>query len=93
MSETSTLWLFGTIIGVLTTVIGGMAVWIISHSRDCRDFRVATAASLAAILAKLERMQQDIGDHDSGMRGDVHQLRNMVNPVVLYYQMEMERRK
>lgn len=93
MTETTTLWLLGTIIGVLTTIIGGMAVWIISHSRDCRDFRVQTAESLASILAKLDRVQKDIGDHDSGLRGAVHELSDKVMPFVLLSSMNLEQKQ
>lgn len=93
MSEAATLWLFGAIIAALTTVISGMAGWIFVHSRDCRDFRVDTSASLSAILANLERVREDIGDHDSGMRGDIHDLRDKVMPFVLMQSMQMEQKQ
>lgn len=92
MSEASILWLFGTIISVLLAVMAGMAGWIFHHSRDCRDFRVATAASLATILTKLERVQEDIGDHSSGLRGQVHKLASDISPYIIRSQIAMENR-
>jgi hypothetical protein len=89
MSEAAILWLFGTVIAVLTAIISGMAGWIFVHSRDCRDFRVNTAASLASILTKLDRVQNDIGDHNSGLRGQVHKLSSDITPYIVMAQMDM----
>lgn len=83
MTESATLWLFGTVITVLGLVIGGIVGWIFAHSKDCLDFRVATAASLAAIVVKLDRVIDDIGDHESGLRGSVHKLRNDISPYMI----------
>lgn len=92
MDQTVLLWILTTTVGLLTAVIGGMIWMMISHAGDCRDYRVANATHNGSVDAKLERIIRDIGDHDSGMRGDIHDLRKQVTPFVIMAQAELERR-
>lgn len=68
MSEATILWLLGTVIGVQTLVIGWLTNVIWSHVRECRAFR----ESVAKISAQLERAIKDIGDHETGIIGQLH---------------------
>ena len=74
MSETSTLWLFGTLISLLTIVIGAIAAALWTHIGHCKD----VAAMVARMDARLERVSQDIGTHETGIRGAVHEIANRV---------------
>lgn len=93
MDQQVTLWLFGIVIGLQTTVLGAVVWAIWSHSHDCRDFRVKLAAMIADIGTRLTRIESDIGTHDSGMRGDIHRLRDQVTPFMVRAQMELDREK
>lgn len=76
------LWLFGTVITVQLSVLGGvvLAVWKL-------------AQTVAELSVRVIRMERDIGDHDTGMRGDIHNLRSTVMPFVLMQSMKMEHDK
>ena len=83
MSESAVLWLFGTIIDVQTLVLAAMGSAIWTHVRDCGRFRVEQARLLGEISADLKRVKEDIGDHDSGLRGQVHQLASDISPYIV----------
>lgn len=88
MSETTILWLFGTVIGLQTSVIGALVLAAIQHSRDCRDFRAQIAGFIADIKAKLDRVERDIGTHETGLRGQLHRLSSEMTPIAVWAQME-----
>lgn len=56
---------------LISTQVGlaGMFVW---HLFKCRDTRV----DIAAIRGCIERLQTDIGNHEHGMRGQLHEHAN-----------------
>lgn len=93
MSEGVILWLFGTVIGIQTLVLAGIVGAIWNHVNECKAFRATLAAAVAEIGTNMKRMQEDIGTHDSGMRGDIHQLRDFVTPYIIRSQMEREGKK
>ena len=72
MSEAAILWLFGTIIGVLTTVIGGLMVAMLGHVSKCTTAQLENAKTLTEIGTNVERIMREIGDRHSGIRGEVH---------------------
>lgn len=83
MTESAILWLFGTVITVQTIVLAALASAIWNHVRDCGRFRVEQATLLGRISATLERVKEDIGDHGSGLRGQVHKLASDISPYVI----------
>lgn len=83
MTESAVLWLFGTVIGVQTIVLAALASAIWNHVRDCGQFRVEQANLLGRISATLDRVKEDIGDHGSGLRGQVHKLSSDISPYVI----------
>lgn len=90
MSESTILWLFGTVIGVQTLVLAAIGSMFWTHNRDCGHVRVQQATLLGQILADLRRVQQDIGDHNTGLRGQVHKLASDISPYVIR---EQQRRR
>jgi len=75
LSETSTLWLFGTLISLLTIVIGAIAAALWAHVGHCKD----VASAVARIETNVTRLTQDIGTHETGLRGAVHEVANRVS--------------
>jgi hypothetical protein len=88
MSENVILWLFGILITLQTTVLGAVIAAIWRHGDDCRDFRTGLATAVADIKAKLERVERDIGTHETGLRGQVHKLASEITPLAVWAQME-----
>ncbi len=64
-------------IGILVTINMGISGWLAArlwtHVTECRS----TGEKVAMQGADLERMKQDIGTHDSGMRGHLHETASM----------------
>lgn len=62
---------------ILTILIGcnagllGLLIW---HLFRCRDTRV----EIVALRGLVERMAQEIGTHETGMRGTIHRTANEV---------------
>lgn len=83
MDPTVLLW----ILGILVTVVIGLAVAIFNHVRDCRE----PHSHIARLESDMERVKQDIGTHDTGIRGHVHKLDSLVNASLL--EIELMKRK
>ena len=88
MSETSTLWLFGTLISLLTITIGAIATALWAHVGHCKD----VASMVARMDARLERVAQDIGTHETGIRGAVHENANRITELSMKLSL-LERRE
>lgn len=89
MSEAAVLWIVGT----LVTVVLGLGGLLLSHFRDCRDFRVKLSADIATLQGDVSRVMRDIGDHESGLRGGMHDLRNRMTPLAIWAEREMEKQR
>jgi hypothetical protein len=76
------LWALGLLIVIQTTVMGFIAKAMFDHIKECREFR----AEVSGIATDMKRVKEDIGTHETGMRGSIHDLRNRVTPVVLWYE-------
>lgn len=76
------MWIIGTLVLISASINGFIAKAMFDHIKECREFR----AEVAGMNADLKRVQQDIGTHETGLRGSVHELRNRVTPVVLWYE-------
>lgn len=75
MDQTVLLW----VLGILTTLVIGLAAAIFNHVRECREPR----QELSALQADMQRVKEDIGSHDTGMRGHIHKIANDVSEVAL----------
>jgi hypothetical protein len=91
VSEAAILWIVGTALFVQMAVIGFVVRMMLSHSKDCRDFRVEQAKEQGRTNALLERMASDIGDHEHGLRGQYHELAKMMSPVFMDWERQRER--
>lgn len=89
MSESATLWLFGTVILVLLAVIGTLFRMLWAHVTECREFR----ATVAAMAADVTALKHEVGDHERGLRGSMHSLRAQLSPLVVWAQREMEKQR
>ena len=66
-------WAVGILVTLQTGVIGFLSAKLWAHVEKCGH----VSAELARLEADVERMKQDIGTHDTGMRGDVHRTSTM----------------
>lgn len=83
MSETVILW----ILGILITVVLALAAAIFNHVRECREPRT----HIATLEAEVDRIKEDIGTHDSGMRGHIHRHDSLLSAAML--EIELIKRK
>lgn len=61
-------WAIGILIVIQMAIMGffGSALW--AHVVECRQL----SGRLEGIAKDVERMKEDIGTHDTGMRGNLH---------------------
>lgn len=78
MNQTLLIWLFG---GVAAGLLGILKLWW-GHVKECRT-RIAEAAVLRA---DLDRLMHEVGDHEHGIRGNLHELRNQISPMYIDWQ-------
>lgn len=63
-------WAVGVLVLIQMAVIGFIGSRLWTHVVECK----ATGATVASIGVDVERMKQDIGTHDTGMRGAIHRI-------------------
>lgn len=73
------LWALGIIVVIETGVIVGLFFMYNSHVEDCKEHRkdqavkeLDNALSQGRMIEKIDQIQRNIGDHDSGMIGQLH---------------------
>lgn len=66
-------WAIGLLVTLNMTVTGWIAARLWTHVTECRT----VGEKVASHNADLERMKQDIGTHDTGMRGNLHETANL----------------
>jgi len=83
------------VLAVVVAAQAGLLGFYIKHIIDCnrRDLTRAIenlhiSTTLATITESLRRVQLDIGDHGSGLRGQVHKLASDITPYVIREQMK-----
>lgn len=74
MDPATFLWIIGAVISLQMAVVGAIAAALWVHVSHCKEI----AASVARIEATVERVCTDIGTHDTGLRGAVHEAANRV---------------
>ncbi len=85
MDSTVLLWILG---GQFAMIAGLAGLWW-GHIKDCR----ARAAQDAVMRSDIDRLLHEVGDHETGIRGALHKLRDDLSPFALWVQMEMQRRE
>ena len=66
-------WAIGILIVILMGVMGFFASQLWGHVVECRQLM----ARLEGIARDVERMKEDIGTHETGMRGNLHRTANL----------------
>ncbi len=61
-------WVIGIMVVVLMAIMGFFSTQLWSHVVECRQMM----ARLEGLSRDVERMKEDIGTHDTGMRGHIH---------------------
>lgn len=82
-------WIVSTLVGIQLVVIG--AVWrlILFHMRECATRNELRSEQLGKIAANIERIKEDVGDHEHGIRGQLH----AYSQVLTRHEMDIERLK
>lgn len=66
-------WAIGVLVIIQTAVIGFIGSRLWTHVVECRG----VGEKVAALDRDVERMKEDIGTHDTGMRGEIHRTSSM----------------
>ena len=74
MDEATILWVLGAIISLQTVVVGALGAIFWQHILHCRDI----GAGVARLEEQVKRIAEDIGTHETGLRGTVHRSANAV---------------
>lgn len=61
-------WAIGILVTIQTVVMGFLSTQLWAHVIKCGH----VSAQIASIAKDVERMKEDIGTHERGLRGDVH---------------------
>jgi hypothetical protein len=70
MSETAQLWVWGTVISILTVVISAIAAALWAHVGHCKDVSAAVAridANVAIALKRLDSLGERSHDHNESI--------------------------
>lgn len=66
-------WAIGILVVILTGIVGFFASQLWGHVVECRQMM----ARLEGLSRDVERMKEDVGTHDTGMRGHLHETSSM----------------
>jgi hypothetical protein len=77
------------ILGAQLLMIGGLFKLWWDHIRDCR----ARAAKDAVMRSDIDKLLHEVGDHETGIRGAMHKLRQDLSPFAVWCQLEMAKRE
>jgi len=66
-------WAIGILVMINIGVTGFLASRLWTHVTECKS----VGEKVAAMWSDVERMKEDIGTHDTGMRGDLHRTSTM----------------
>lgn len=71
-------WAIGILVTIQLVVTGFLANWLRAHIEEWNEAQQTSGEKLARIGADVERMKEDIGTHDTGMRGHIHEIAKIV---------------
>ncbi len=80
-------WIWLAFIGIVITLLVALLGLLLNHISQCSKFH----ERLAAMESEVRSIKAEIGDHDTGIRGNLHRLRNEVSPVMIEYQQRHEK--
>ena len=61
-------WAVGVLVIIQIAIMGWFSTQLWAHVTECRQL----SARVEGLARDVERMKQDIGTHDTGLRGAVH---------------------
>lgn len=73
-------------IGIVITLLVALLGLLLNHISQCSKFH----ERMATMESEMQDVKREIGDHDSGLRGNMHRLRNEITPLMLEYQRRNE---
>lgn len=95
MSEALQIWLFAGAFGL----IAASYIWQWQHRSDCERKRIENverwakeSERLAKVEAGINQLLAEVGDHEHGIRGAMHKLRDELSPFAVWVQMQMDKR-
>jgi hypothetical protein len=74
-------------LGVIITLLVALLGVLLSHLSKCSVQHERTAT----LESEVKALKEEIGDHDSGIRGSIHVLNNRVTPIALWAERQMEK--
>jgi len=83
------LWALGILVTVQIAVVGFIAKALWTHVVECRR----VGETLAGMASDISRIKEDIGNHESGIRGRLHEIGGLVNEQELRIHMLEEKRR
>jgi hypothetical protein len=81
------LWVFMVLLGALGTLLSIGIAMIVRHFHD--DQR--RAVRLAVVESDVKGIKAELGDHDSGLRGWLHQIAGDISPYIIRKQDDREK--
>jgi hypothetical protein len=79
VSETLQIWLFAGGFALIAVLFG----LFYRHESKCKT----TSEDVAVLKEQMRSAKDEIGDHETGLRGSLHKLRGEVTPYILKEQM------
>lgn len=87
--NTSTLqWAVGILVTIDLAITGFLAHIIWTHVIECKH----VTARLSLLEGDMNRAKEDIGTHNSGMRGAIHRTAQLCQEHELYFRLQHQRK-
>jgi hypothetical protein len=74
-------------IGIVITLLVALLGLLLNHISQCSKFH----ERMAKMEAEMQSVKSEIGGRDTGIRGDLHRLRNEVSPLLIEYDRRQDR--
>jgi hypothetical protein len=74
-------------IGIVITLLVALLGLLLNHISQCSRFH----ERLAKMEAEMQSVKAEIGNHETGIRGNLHELRNQISPMFVDFQRRQER--
>lgn len=82
-------WAIGILITIDIAFTGFLAHVVWAHVIECRH----VMARLSSLESDMNRAKEDIGTHDTGMRGSIHRTAQLAQEHELYFKLQQQREK
>lgn len=79
MTDNVPVWVVMLLLGALGTLLSIGIYMIVGHFRDDQS----RAERLAVVESDVKHIKEEIGDHNTGIRGWLHKLTNDISPYII----------